>query len=307
MAKRGKEPALEPGIEKPVDPLLDAPAEVNPLPVPAQVEAAPAPSGPTFGERVARFFRFLLRLVLVFVVLTVIGVGLYLGLPWLYQRYVVPVEQNTAEMRELRSQQEQTVQELTDLQTRLETLETMQNQHDQSLTELDGRVTEIETEVAARTRSLAALEERQSELQTQNESSAAELERQIKLLKSMELLSRARLFMYQSNFGLAKQDVQIARDLLGSIEPADSGTLREELGVVLFRLDLTLSSLPDFPVAASDDLDIAWQILLSGLPQETPTLPATPTAAGTASPTPSPANATVTATLVATVQPSTTP
>jgi hypothetical protein len=241
------------------------------------------------------------------VILTVIGVGLYLGLPWLYQQYVVPVEQNTAEMRELRSQQEQTVQELTDLQTRLETLETTQSQHDQSLTELDGRVTEVETEIAARTRSLAALEEMQSELQTRNEASAAELERQIKLLKSMELLSRARLFMYQSNFGLAKQDVQIARDLLGSIEPADSGTLGEELGVVLFRLDLTLSNLPEFPVAASDDLDIAWQILLSGLPQETPTPPVTPTPAGTASPTPSPANATVTATLVATVQPSTTP
>jgi len=44
---------------------------------------------------------------------------------------------------------------------------------------------------------------------------------------------------------------------------------------------LTLSNLPNFPVAASDDLDIAWQILLSGLPQDVPTgagaTPAPPT------------------------------
>ena len=46
----------------------------------------------------------------------------------------------------------------------------------------------------------------------------AELERQVNLLKSMELLSRARLFMYQSNFGLAEQDVQIARNVLATVQ-----------------------------------------------------------------------------------------
>jgi hypothetical protein len=40
---------------------------------------------------------------------------------------------------------------------------------------------------------------------------------------------------------------------------------------VLLRLDLTLSNLPSFPVAASDDLDIAWQVLLGGLPPTEPT------------------------------------
>jgi hypothetical protein len=218
-------------------------------------------------------------------------------------------------VRQLQSQQEQAQQQLADLQTKLETLETVQNEQDGSLKELDQRLSDIETEITARTESLAALEEMQSELQKQNEESTAEIQRRLDLLKAMELLSRARLFMYQSNFGLAKQDVQIARDVLAGIEPGGSESEAEELEAVLLRLDMTLTNLPDFPVAASDDLDIAWQILLTGLPQPTPTLVGTITAtplpfgfgtqtpAGTATRTPV---VTATATAVITASPSAT-
>lgn len=304
MAKRSKEPTADERAVKVVDPLLDAPAEVNVLPEPPPV---PVSTGPTFGQRVGRFFRFLLRLVLVLLVLAAIGVGLYFGLPLLYQRYVVPVEQNTAGMVELESRQEQTEQQLADLQTKLQTIESVQNQHDRLLPELNERVSDLETEIAARTQSLAALEELQSELQAQDEAVSTELERQVNLLKSMELLSRARLFMYQSNFGLARQDVQIARDLLASIEPGASASLAEELDAVILRLDMALSNLPDFPVAASDDLDIAWQILLSGVPEEAPTASATPTQVGPTSPTPDAADITVTPSPLATAQVTATP
>jgi len=232
---------------------------------------------------------------------------LYFGLPLLYQRYVAPIERNTAQMRELQSLQRKTEQELADLQTKLQTLETVQNQHDLSLTELDQRVGDIETEIAARTKSLAALEKMQSELQEQNEAASAELERQIRLMKSMELLSRARLFMYESNFGLARQDVQIARDLLATVKPDAPESLAEDLDAVVLRLDMTLSNLPNFPVAASDDLDIAWQILLSGLPDVTPTVSATPTQVGTASSTPNGVDMTGTPTPAATLPPTATP
>lgn len=239
-----------------------------------------------------RFFRFLWRLVLLLIFLGLLSVLLYLAVPWLYQTFIRPLEQNTAQVRELQSRQQQTTQELEDLQTRLETLEGVQNEHDGTLTDLDERMQEIETEIAARTESLAAIERLQSELEEQNQEVSAELERQINLLKAMELLSRARLSMYQSNFGLARQDVEIARDLLATIQPDAPQKLETQLDAVLMRLDLTLSNLPDFPVAASDDLDIAWQILLSGQPQatptmlETPTLPPTPTQVGTVSATP---------------------
>ncbi|HEX6035354.1 MAG TPA: hypothetical protein VFY83_12995, partial [Anaerolineales bacterium] len=179
-------------------------------------------------------------------------------------------------------------------------------EQDQSLSEMDQRLIDIETEISARTESLAALERLQSELEEQNQAVSAELERQIGLLKAMELLSRARLSMYQSNFGLARQDVRIARDILAEIEPEAPGTLAEELGAVRLRLDMTLSNLPNFPVAASDDLDIAWQILLSGIPEGTPTAAITPTPIGSASPTPTAANMTITPTGPATGTPPTT-
>jgi len=266
------------------------------------------PSGPTFGQRVGSFFRFLLRVVSLLIILSLLSVVLYLVLPWLYQRFIRPVEQNTIEVRELQSQQEQIKQELADLQSKLGTIETVQNGHDESLKQLDQRLNGIETETSARTQSLTELEKKQSELKGQNEANSAELERQINLLKAMELLSRARLSMYQSNFGLAKQDVQIGRDLLAKVQPDAPAPLTDELEAVVQRLDMTLSNLPNFPVAASDDLDIAWQILLAGLPQATPTVIGTVTSGGTLSVTPTiTLTLTPTPTLKVTISPTVTP
>ena len=303
MAKRAKEsepsePEREAGIVTVDDPINDSPPAVDtrpelpPPPPPRVPPAAPprTPSGPSFGDRVGRFFRFLWRLFLLLVFLGLLSIVLYLAVPWLYQTFIRPLEQNTAHVRDLQSRQEQTEQELADLQTKLETIEGVQNEQDGSLTDLDERMQEIETEITARTESLAAIERLQSELEEQNQEVSAELERQINLLKAMELLSRARLSMYQSNFGLARQDVEIARDLLATSQPDAPQKLETQLDAVIMRLDLTLSNLPDFPVAASDDLDIAWQILLAGEPQPTPTLVESPTlpptAVGTISATP---------------------
>ena len=327
MARRAKEsepsePEREAGIVNVDEPprLEDGSPKVEPRPEPppsppvVPPEAPPgAPSGPSFGERVGRFFRFLFRLISLVILLSLLSLALYLLLPWLYQTFVRPVEQNTAQVRELQTRQAQLEQDVADLQTKLGTFESVQNGHDGSLTKLDQRVSQIETETAARTRSLTELEEMLTKIQAQNDATSAELERQIKLLKGMELLSRARLFMYQSNFGLAEQDIQIARDLLATLQPGAPQPLARELEAVIQRLDMALSNLPDFPVAASDDLDIAWQILLSGLPQVTPTVSVTVSPTGTLSVTPTVKATQVTVTVsstppvTTTVQPSPTP
>ena len=321
MPKRAKEsessePEREAGIVKVVDPLayddssvaVEARSIAPPAPpiVPPEAPPQTAP-GPSFGERVGRFFRFLLRLAALLVILAIISMALYFVLPWLYQRYITPVEQNTAQVSELQSRLEEAEQELADLQSRLEDMEAGQSQNTESLTELDQRLSDIETEIDARTQSLAALEQMQSELQEQSAADSAEFQRQLNLLKAMELLSRARLFMYQSNFGLARQDVQIARDVLADVRTDAPESLADDLDAVLLRLDMTLSNLPNFPVVAADDLDIAWQILLSGVPLSTPTLIQTPTPLPTLDATPMTSNATSTPTLVATLPPSPTP
>ena len=281
MAKRVKEaePAPENGIVKVVDPFYDAPERVTP-----QLEAPP--SRPGFRQQARRFFEFLLRLISWAIILTVIGGGLYFGLPLLYQRYMLPVQENTAELRQLREQQVQSAQIIADLQTRLAAMEMQQAQQAESLTAMGGRLSNIEKEIDAHTESLAALEKMQVTLQAQDDAASAELKRQVDLVKSMELLSRARLFMYQSNFGLAEQDVQSARDLLAMTRSDAPETLADELDAVLLRLDLTLTNLPNFPVTASNDLDVAWQILLGEVPRPVPTTSSKPTPAITFTPTP---------------------
>jgi hypothetical protein len=310
MAKRAKESQPETGTiivenaESDVPPVEAKPALPPPPSVPPAAPSGKA-SGPSFGDRVMSFFRFLLRLVMLLLFLGLLSVLLYLALPWLYQRFIRPVEQNTAEVRELQTQQEQIEQEMADLQARLAAMEDGQNEHGESFTAIDQRLNEIEKEVRDRTESLESLERTLSDLEEQNEAHSIELERQIKLLKAMELLSRARLSMYQSNFGLARQDVQVGRDLLAEVQPLSPLDSAAELNAVILRLDMVLTNLPAFPVAAADDLDIAWQILLSGVPEEMPT--ATMTPSGSASPTSSAADVTGTPTPQASAQPTATP
>jgi hypothetical protein len=95
-----------------------------------------------------------------------------------------------------------------------------------------------------------------------------DLRRELELVKAMELLLRSRLYLGQSNFGLAGQDIQTARDLLAGVRLQAPAYQAPALDAILSRLDLALGNLPERPVIAADDLEIAWQILVQGLPGE---------------------------------------
>ena len=288
MAKRSKESMPAEEITPMEAPAVQVPAVETRAIVPSvEPPAAPPPpqsTGPSLGQRIGRFVRFLFTLILILLLLGGIGAGLYFGLPFVYEKYVLPVQQNTAQLAGLQTQQAQSEQAIADLQSKLSAVETAQTEQASSLSDLGARVSDLEKEIASHTQTLAALDEMQKQLAEQGETANAELNRQVDLLRAMELLSRARLFMYQSNFGLAKVDVQTARDILADVQPTAPEPLAAELKEVLLRLDLTLSNLPSFPVAASDDLDIAWQVLLGGLPPTEPT----PTPTTTVEPLPQP-------------------
>ncbi len=296
MAKRVKESAPAEEIVQ-----ADQPAsEIVAVEEPQAETVEAAPTGPTFGQRVGRFFAALLRIIIFLIVIGAIAVGLYFALPLVYQNYILPVQENTVQLTQLKTRLAQNEIAMAGLQTKLDAAQTAQAQQAQSISDLDGRVQKFEEQITAHTQTLAALEQLQSALQAQNDATDAEVERQINLMKSMELLSRARLFMYQSNYGLARIDVQTARDLLAKVQP--TADFADDLAEVIHRLDLTLANLPVFPVAASDDLDIAWQILLGGLPQP----PAIPVTATPVSETPAP-EVTATPTPSGTVEPTATP
>jgi hypothetical protein len=299
MAKRVKESAPAEEIVQADQPASEIVAnEIVAMEAPQAETVEAAPTGPTLGQRVRWFLGFLLRLLMTLIVLGLVAVGLSYIMPLIYQKYIQPVQENTAQLSELNNHLAQNEIVVAGLQTKLEAAQTAQAQQAQSLSDLDGRVQKIEEQIAAHTQSLTALEQMQSTLQAQTDATDAELARQIKLMKSMELLSRARLYMYQSNFGLARQDAQTARDLLAEVQPTAPADLSNDLVEVIHRLDLALANLPAFPVAASDDLDIAWQILLGGFPQPL----ATPVSA-----TPVPAEGSATLTPQATIEPTATP
>jgi len=234
----------------------------------------------TFGQVMRRIFLAILRLIIIIAVIGGCGTLIYFSVPAVYEQYIRPVEENTSQMNDITFRQSQSEIQITDLQTRLATLEADTFAQGNSLTDIDSRLQTIEGADVKRNESLV------------------ELTYQSDLLRAMELLSRARLFLYQSNFGLARSDVQAARDVLAEMQPTAPESKQQDLTEALFRLNLALKNLPDFPVAASDDLDIAWQILMDGYPvpaTQTPPPIATATPEETATPLPDNSTATPTA------------
>jgi hypothetical protein len=249
----------------------------------------------SISSSIMRVVIILLKFALFLAILGIMAALLYLSWPVVYNRYILPVENHSAQIAILETKQSEALAELFVLTTKVATIQTDQPKIVKTITGLNARIESLETEVGRQANSLGVIDDLGKTLKTDNLESSARLDRQIKIVKSMELLSRARLFLYQSNFGMAKQDIQIARDLLDTID--SDGTETTSVGVVevVQRLDMCLSRLPEFPVVASDDLDIAWQLLLQGTPQpgsmkvtETPsaTLDITPTDNTSVTPTP---------------------
>lgn len=219
------------------------------------VERPAREAKPSFGARVGQVFlnilRALLRLILLAMLIVGFGALIYYGVPYLRDKFIAPVEQNAARVNELEDQ--------------LAALQTQLTEINDRLTKTNSRIDEIEQSIQANSASLEKLEAMQTTLETQlkenDDKTLLALKNEIMLTRALDTLARARLYLAQSNFGLAKVDVQSARDLL-SVLQTDSED--EVLNQATSRLDLALGNLPAFPVVASGDLEIAWQILMTG-------------------------------------------
>jgi len=241
-------------------PIEPAREEAEPAPVEKRQPAMESSQDPeqeakpsflsTLGRGFINFIRALLRLVLLVLLISAAGAALYFGLPYLNNTFIAPVEQNAARVGEL--------------ETRIENLQTELNQ-------MEERVGAIETSIEAHTESIEKLETMQVTLQQaaeeQTNNMMVILKREIMLTRAIETLSRARLYLSQSNFGLAKIDVQSARSILAELLTDAPSYQVDALNQIIGRLDLALGNLPAFPIIAVDDVDIAWQLLMMGLPE----------------------------------------
>lgn len=236
----------------------------------------PKPERPGQARRIGRglwrAFKWLVALTLI----AGIAAAIYFGWPEVNRRFIQPIADNTAELNTLDGRLEDTRTQLAELEDRVDAsiaaqggmperlanAETTLSELSETLDDVAADTRALDRLVADHTSRLDAIETAQAALIADQTASDAETIRQFGLLRSMELLSRARLFLYQSNFGLAEQDVQVARDLLAEIAADYPETDAALMTEVIFRLDRTLDQLPDRPVAAADDLDIAWSVLL---------------------------------------------
>ncbi len=222
------------------------------------------------GRAFVNFLRALIRLVFLVLLIGGIGALLYYGLPYIQKTFIAPVERNTAQIEKLETDISALQTQLNDMNIRVETLEKSVEAYTISIQKLEGMQAELDTQ-----------------LQTNNDKILLELKHEVMMTRALDMLARARLYLAQSNFGLAKIDAQSTRDLLAELQ---AETDDEILTQAIARLDIAIDNLPDFPVVASGDLEIAWQILMSGEApvMATATFTSTPAALETSTSTPLP-------------------
>jgi chromosome segregation ATPase len=239
------------------------------------------------------FFRFLTRFLLVLILGFALGVGVIYGLPALSRNLIRPVQQNFDRLVELELEVDQLRDEMRvenravnedwgDLDTRLRALEEATAGIEAQQAELTGNLSEINDtleEIRSITNRLDALDAEGDKLEArmavfeaalQTESMPVqEIQRQLQLLRTMELLGRARLWLFQDNLGNAEGDVETARDslvalvdLIAGDEPESEVESIEKLETIINRLELALEDIRISPDVVEDDLEIAWQLLI---------------------------------------------
>jgi hypothetical protein len=243
---------------------------------------------------IVRFLRGLLRLVLVLLIGILIGTGLYFGFLFVYQQLVIPTQQNAIEIQNLNTRVNQNWEILTERNTDL----------DLRVSVLEGdlekkaiQISELSTEIEQNAADLDAFqikfrdmneqldkydklilnlikqdeifvvydEEFQKSLDNlQIDRKLQPVYQDITLFKVLLQINRSRLYLLQDNYGIAKDELILAKELLNSLLSTASPDQEEIISLWDARLNLAISHLPTNPILANDDLDILWKMMANG-------------------------------------------
>lgn len=254
------------------------------------------------------FLKTLTRVLAAILAAILLGLLLYIGYMLLLEKSIIPTRENANRIDLIEKGQETSSQQMADFDEHLTTLETNLSQNNKSSDQLKTQLEDLQVQLSTQAAALDELDRHSMTLQTQQvgmqvkvdeqqeflfgtNSPIEELRQDTQVLKVAGLLNRSRLYMLQNDYGTARQQVELARSLLVDLQ--DSSTISQQ-GIItswIGRLDSALNYLPDQPVFAADDLEIAWQMVLQGLPKaDSPSLktslPGTPTPTGTRALTP---------------------
>ncbi|HSF81172.1 MAG TPA: hypothetical protein VLA49_08055 [Anaerolineales bacterium] len=273
-----------------------------------------------------------LRIIVATILGILLGLAIFYGVPALYQRFVLPIENSLTRLedsqarqadenqrlnnrlddlqsriKELELQNDDSKQALDELQTLLANLEGAQEAREQALEDIQAssneRIEEVARSVEQVNQSLQGLDSKLADFEATlsqtngdiqevakrliaEDTPVAALRRELRLVMAMELLTRSRLFLVQDNLGLAQNDIQAAHTLLTDLQTRVPDYQVGALQDILDGLEAALENLPDRPILAAENLEVAWQLLQGGLPDELPLPTASQTEEPTATPTP---------------------
>ncbi len=236
----------------------------------------------------ARISRFLLRLIVVVVLGSALGTGVYLGVPAIYREFIQPVQDHTRQLEHLSGEVEWLQDDQVSLEMSIKEIGvllegSLAEQYEAisvlnaeleiqaaSILNLDAGVSSI-TKVVSRLEGVDELTQRLEERVDGFEDELSEahipsekLARQLQLIKAMELVTRARFWFLQDNLGKAAEDIENAMGVVDAVlgVAQESEMEMKILTTIYERLELALFTIELTPIVAADDLEIVWQLLL---------------------------------------------
>lgn len=272
-------------------------------------------SPPPRPSSVRLFFRVLIRILFTILIAIGLGIGIFLGvtrgIPALEKAYLEPVQNNQERVQALETQQArqkmQQDEQITNLQEQLHTAEAQITQSAGPNATLEWGLVQLSPTMAAFQSTLQSLPRVNQNLQTQLNAletqqsklddhlsslataqvPASFFDLKITLFKVMTLLTRTQQSLLNSNYGDASEYLRTAQELLENAQGDVPGSLQEDYEIVLGQIESAYMYLPEDPLLARDELELAWSLLLTGFsdpilnPGET-----TPTPALLTTPTP---------------------
>jgi len=251
------------------------------------------------------FLKGLFKLIIAILMGLLIGGAFFIAGSYIYQQAVIPSQNNTAALQTMQNTFNEQLQQLKDKnsqlderittleisqtdqtnqmdemqitleqnQTNLETLLTSQGDVDEQVTRIEDTLLKISKMQYDLGEENETLNQRIVEVETQDSSEMLKpLQLEIELLKVMQQLNRGRLLIFQENYGLAKEEITLSIQSLEAIKDLVDPNQLEIINTWQERLELINDNLPEQPNLADEDLEVLWQSIAAGFPQETLTV-----------------------------------
>lgn len=247
---------------------------------PQNQSARPKPASKTFPG-------ILLRLILVFTTGCLVGAGIYFAasgwIPYLDQRVFQPIDTNQTKVQELQVTQAALEGQISYLQATLDaSLSDVGPGVQATLDRLSEDLVSMQNQVESNTYYAAtyspALIATLSVRQQSNERFISAIataqmrdagnRQDIELLRSLNSMTWAQQYLLHDNYGLAKNELEVARDNLTAMITRIPPQQRVVVFEMLKLIEECISDLPSRPAIAADKLRLAWQMGISEFPDQ---------------------------------------